>query len=251
MKSDYRILIVEDDLAIADALAMNLRHEGYEYDVFYNGLEVVKAMEVDHRYDLAILDIMLPGLDGFELFEYMKGYNIPVIYMTAKTDSASEIKGLRDGAEDYIVKPFEMMTLLVRMEKVLARFHKMQDIYRIGNLKIDVANKKVTRDGRGCKGGKGCIDENEYGEVSEIKLTPIEFQVLEILVKYQNRTISRDTLLNEIWGDTYYGDTRTVDVRISQLRKKLDLNEEIRTISKVGYRLEIKGNRLDRGENRV
>ncbi len=238
MNSNYRILIVEDDLAIADALAMNLKYAGYEYNVFHNGLEVVKAMELDHAYDLAILDIMLPGLDGFELFEHMKGYNIPVIYMTAKTDSASEIKGLRDGAEDYIVKPFEMMTLLVRMEKVLARFHKMQEIYRIGNLKVDVANKKVTRDGMGCIGG------NECGEASEIKLTPIEFQVLEILVKYQNRTISRDTLLNEVWGDTYYGDTRTVDVRISQLRKKLNLNEEIRTISKVGYRLEIGGNRV-------
>lgn len=238
MKRDYRILIVEDDLAIADALAMNLRHEGYEYEVFHNGLEVVKAMGEDHRYDLAILDIMLPGLDGFELFEYMRRYKIPVIYMTAKTDSASEIKGLRDGAEDYIVKPFEMMTLFVRMEKVLARFHKMQDIYRIGNLEIDVANKKVTRDGRGCIGG------NKYSESGEIKLTPIEFQVLEILVKYQNRTISRDTLLNEVWGEAYYGDTRTVDVRISQLRKKLDLNEEIRTISKVGYRLETRGNHI-------
>ncbi len=224
----YRILVVEDDLAIADALAMNLKHEGYEYRVFYNGLEVAESMEVDHEYDLAILDIMLPGMDGFALFNYMKRYNIPVIYMTAKTDSASEIRGLRDGAEDYVVKPFEMMTLLVRIEKVLARFHMMQEIYQIKNLEIDVMNKTVTR-----------VDDKEGEKInSEIKLTPIEFQVLEILVKYQNRTISRDTLLNEIWGDTYYGDTRTVDVRISQLRKKLNLNEEIRTISKVGYRLQ-------------
>lgn len=216
----YRILIVEDDLAIADALAMHLQHSGYEYQVFYNGLEAMKALAGDHQYELALLDIMLPGMDGFELLEHMEQYHIPIIYMTAKTDSASEIKGLRDGAEDYITKPFEMMTLLVRMEKVLARFHKMQEIYYIGDIQIDVMNKKVERRG------------------VEIKLTPVEFQVLEILVKYKNRTISRDTLLNEVWGETYHGDTRTVDVRISQLRKKLDLNEEIRTISKVGYRLE-------------
>lgn len=216
----HRIIIVEDDLAIADALAMHLQHAGYEFQVFYDGMEAMDALLDDHQYDLALLDIMLPGMNGFELLEHMKQYNIPVIYMTAKTDAASEIKGLRDGAEDYITKPFEIMTLLVRMEKVLARFHTMQDVYYIGDVQVDVVNKKVERLGQ------------------EIKLTPIEFQVLEILVKYKNRTISRDTLLNEVWGESYYGDTRTVDVRISQLRKKLNLNEEIKTISKVGYRLE-------------
>lgn len=216
----HRIIIVEDDLAIADALAMHLQHAGYEFQVFYDGMEAMDALLDDHQYDLALLDIMLPGMNGFELLEHMKQYNIPVIYMTAKTDAASEIKGLRDGAEDYITKPFEIMTLLVRMEKVLARFHTMQDVYYIGDVQVDVVNKKVERLGQ------------------EIKLTPIEFQVLEILVKYKNRTISRDTLLNEVWGESYYGDTRTVDVRISQLRKKLNLNEEIKTISKVGYRLQ-------------
>lgn len=216
----HRIIIVEDDLAIADALAMHLQHAGYEFQVFYDGMEAMDALRNDHQYDLALLDIMLPGMNGFELLEHMKQYNIPVIYMTAKTDAASEIKGLRDGAEDYITKPFEIMTLLVRMEKVLARFHTMQDVYYIGDVQVDVVNKKVERLGQ------------------EIKLTPIEFQVLEILVKYKNRTISRDTLLNEVWGESYYGDTRTVDVRISQLRKKLNLNEEIKTISKVGYRLQ-------------
>ncbi|MFI3208575.1 MAG: response regulator transcription factor [Eubacteriales bacterium] len=219
----YRILIVEDDLAIADALAINLKHSRYKFQVFYNGLEAAQSLETDSGYDLAILDIMLPGLDGFALFKYMKHYSIPVIYITAKTDSESEIKGLLDGAEDYVVKPFKIMTLLVRMEKVLARYHKAQDIYLIGELKVDIMNKIVTR------------------HESEIKLTPIEFQVLEILVKHQNRTISRDTLLNEVWGESYFGDTRTVDVRISQLRKKLNLNDEIKTISKVGYRLEAGG----------
>lgn len=183
----HRILLVEDDLAIADAIATNLKYSNYQYQIFHNGLEAAQSLEVDSQYDLSILDIMLPGLGGFALLKYMKDYSIPVIYITAKTDSDSEIKGLLDGAEDYIVKPFKMMTLLVRMEKVLSRHHKTQDIYLVGELQIDMMNRIVTRHGL------------------EIKLTPIEFQVFEILVKYRNRTISRDTLLDEVWANPIMG----------------------------------------------
>ncbi|NLB41742.1 MAG: response regulator transcription factor, partial [Clostridiales bacterium] len=109
-----KILVVEDDKAISDGIAVNLQYSGYDYRVFANGQEVADSLEVDHSYDVALLDIMLPGIDGFELLRYMKQYNIPVIYITAKDDTASEIKGLRDGAEDYIVKPFDILTLLVR-----------------------------------------------------------------------------------------------------------------------------------------
>ena len=190
--SANRILIVEDNSGIAKTVALNLRYAGYEYMVFDDGRKAAEHLAEDHSFDLALLDIMLPGMDGFELFSYMEKYNIPVIYMTAKTDSESEVRGLRDGAEDYIVKPFEVVTLLVRIEKVLARTGRLNRVYRFRDITLDA----------------------------------------------ENRTVSRDRILNEIWGEDYFGDIRTVDVRIANLRKKLDLSEEIRTISKAGYRLE-------------
>ena len=215
-----RILIVEDDHGISDTVALNLRYVGYECAVFDDGAEAAASLESDHAYDLALLDIMLPGIDGFELFTYMEKYNIPVIYMTAKTDSESEVKGLRDGAEDYIVKPFKVVTLLVRIEKVLKRTGRLNQVYHFGNITVDVENRSVTKD----------------GEI--IELPPLEFDVLTVLIKNKNRTVTREHILNEIWGADYFGDVRTVDVRIANLRKKLGLGDMIRTSSKAGYRLE-------------
>ncbi|MBR2328486.1 MAG: response regulator transcription factor [Clostridia bacterium] len=215
-----RILIVEDDHGISDTVALNLRYVGYECTVFDDGAEAATALENDHAYDLALLDIMLPGIDGFTLFAYMEKYNIPVIYMTAKTDSESEVKGLRDGAEDYIVKPFEVVTLLVRIEKVLKRTGRLNQVYHFGNITVDVENRSVTKDGEA------------------IELPPLEFDVLTVLIKNKNRTVTREHIHNEIWGEDYFGDVRTVDVRIANLRKKLGLGDAIRTISKAGYRLE-------------
>ena len=215
-----RILIVEDDPAIAETVALNLRYVGYEYTLFDDGQKAADYLSKDHSFDLALLDIMLPGIDGFELFSHMEKYNIPVIYMTAKTDSASEVKGLRDGAEDYIVKPFEVVTLLVRIEKVLARTGRLNQVYRYQDITLDTENRTITKAG------------------VEVDLTPLEFDVFSILIKNKNRTVSRDRILNEIWGEDYFGDLRTVDVRVANLRKKLGFTDEIRTISKTGYRLE-------------
>lgn len=215
-----RILIVEDDLCISDTVALNLKYVGYEYMVFDDGGKAAEYLLKDHSFDLALLDIMLPGLDGFELFSHMEKYNIPVIYMTAKTDSESEVRGLRDGAEDYIVKPFEMVTLLVRIEKVLARTGRLNRIYRFQDMILDAQNRTLTKAGE------------------EISLPPLEFDVLSVLMKNKNRTVSRERILNEIWGEDYFGDIRTVDVRVANVRKKLGLSDEIRTISKTGYRLE-------------
>lgn len=131
-----RILIVEDDRAISDAVALHMQFVGYEYNTFDDGKKAADSLAEDHAYDLALLDIMLPGIDGFELFSYMEKYNIPVIYMTAKTDSASEIKGLMDGAEDYIVKPFDMLTLMVRIEKVLRRTGRLNAVYRVRDIEL-------------------------------------------------------------------------------------------------------------------
>lgn len=215
-----RILIVEDDRAIADSVALNLKYVGYEYIVFDDGQKAADYLGTDHAFDLALLDIMLPGLDGFGLFSYMEKYNIPVIYMTAKTDSESEVRGLRDGAEDYVVKPFDMVTLLVRMEKVLQRTGRLNRVYRFLDLVLDAENRTLFKAGE------------------EIILPPLEFDVLTVLMKNKNRTVSRERILNEIWGEDYFGDIRTVDVRVANIRRKLGFTEEIRTISKTGYRLE-------------
>ena len=215
-----RILLVEDDHAIADAVALNLTAVGYEVVAFADGGEAAASLEADHSYDLALLDIMLPGIDGFQLFRLTEQYNIPVIYMTARTDSESEVRGLRGGAEDYIVKPFEIVTLLVRIEKVLARTGRLNQIYRFQDFTLDAENRILTRAGE------------------QIDLQPLEFDVLAVLMKNKNRTVSRERILNEIWGEDYFGDIRTVDVRVANLRKKLGFSDEIRTISKSGYRLE-------------
>ncbi|MDL2238383.1 response regulator transcription factor [Christensenellaceae bacterium OttesenSCG-928-K19] len=218
--SKNRILVVEDDIAIADAITINLQYSGYEYSVFHDGQKAADSLTGDHSYDLALLDIMLPGIDGFALLEYMQKYNIPVIYLTAKSDAASEIKGLRDGAEDYIIKPFAALTLLVRIEKVLERTGKLDKILRVRDITIDLEKHTVTKDGE------------------EIELKPLEFEVLVMLAKHKKRTIPREKMLNEIWGIDFYGGTRTVDVQIANIRKKLDLADVIKTIPKYGYRLE-------------
>lgn len=215
-----RILIVEDDKSLSDGIAVNLQYVGYAYMAFDNGADAAFYLEQDHSFDLALLDIMLPGIDGFALFAYMEQYHIPFIYMTAKTDSASEIKGLRDGAEDYLVKPFDVVTLLVRMEKVLARTGKLNRVLRFSDYTIDTENRTVTHLGK------------------EIALKPLEFDVLVLLARNKNRTVPRERLLNEIWGVDYFGGPRTVDVHIANIRRKLGLTDEIKTISKTGYRLE-------------
>ncbi len=215
-----RILIVEDDHSISDAVTLNLQFVGYDYMAFDDGGKAAAHLEGDHAFDLALLDIMLPGIDGFELFSYTEKYNIPVIYMTAKTDAASEIRGLMDGAEDYIVKPFDMLTLMVRIEKVLKRTGRLNAVYRVRDIEVNSETRVVTKAGRA------------------VELQPLEFDVLLMLLKNKNLTISREQLLLEVWGYDYAGETRAVDVKISNLRKKLGLGDAIRTVSKLGYRLE-------------
>ena len=216
-----RILVVEDETSISDFIAINLQYTGYEYKVLADGNEAAIYLEQDHSFDLALLDVMLPGIDGFELMQYLKRYNIPIIYLTAKTDVSSKILGLRGGAEDYISKPFEVLELLVRIEKVLERMGKLNSVLRIKDITIDLEDHTVICGGH------------------EVSLKPLEFDLLVMLVKYKNRTIPRERLLNEIWGVDFIGGTRTVDVHIAQIRKKLNLYEELKSIPKIGYRLEI------------
>lgn len=215
-----RILIVEDEEAISKMIAMNLKVANYETETFFDGLEAKKGLEKDHAFDLALLDVMVPGMDGFALLEVMKVYKIPVIFLTAKDDVASKIQGLKGGAEDYIVKPFEVLELLVRIEKVLERAGKLRQTVQLADLEISFTERTVRKNGQ------------------EIALKPMEFDLLCVLVKNKNIAISRENLLRMVWGVDYLGETRTVDVHIGQLRKKLELGEQIKTVSKIGYRLE-------------
>ena len=215
-----RILVVEDDTAISELICMNLEVTGYEVVPVLDGNEVEGTLEKEENFDLALLDIMLPGKDGFELLGVMKKYGIPVIYITAKADVNSKIKGLRSGAEDYIVKPFEVLELLVRVEKVLERTGKQKEIIQVKDLEIHLSEHKVTRNGQ------------------TISLKPMEYDLLVLLAKNKNVAFTREQMLNEVWGSNYLGETRTIDVHIGQLRRKLDLSDVIKTIPKIGYRLE-------------
>ena len=141
-----RVLIVEDEIAIAKMIAMNLKVAGYDIVMFQDGKEAAESLESDHAYDIALLDIMVPGMDGLELLPVVKGYGIPVIFLTARDDIGTKVQGLRDGAEDYIVKPFEMLELMVRMEKVLERTKKNSDIIQILDLEINLAEQEWNGD---------------------------------------------------------------------------------------------------------
>ncbi len=215
-----RVLIVEDEVSIAKMIAMNLRVAGYDTTIFHNGKEAAEAIEENHEYEIALLDVMLPGMDGFALFKVVDSYGIPAIFLTARDDIDSKIQGLQGGAEDYIVKPFEILELMVRMEKVLERSKKLSDSIRVLDVEIDLKKRTVHKKG------------------IEIQLKPMEFELLCVLARNKNIAVSREELLKRVWGMDYVGETRTVDVHIGQLRKKLSLSENIKTVSKMGYRLE-------------
>ena len=217
-----KILVIEDDASISELLCMNLNVAGYDAIPVLDGLQAAEMLEKEDCGDiaLALVDVMLPGKDGFALMEDLRKTQIPVIYLTAKDDVISKVHGLKAGAEDYIVKPFEVLELLVRIEKVLQRTGRGREKIQIRDVVIDLKEHSVTKNGE------------------RISLKPMEYELLVTLAKSRNVAFSRDELLNRLWGTDYVGETRTVDVHIGQLRKKLDFYEVIRTISKTGYRLE-------------
>jgi DNA-binding response OmpR family regulator len=215
-----KVLIVEDEVAIAKMISMNLKVADYDTTIFYDGNEAAENLEIKHDYDIAVLDVMLPGKDGFQLLDIMKAYDIPVIFLTARDDIESKLQGLKGGAEDYMVKPFEPLELMVRIDKILERNNKRINVIHVLDMDINLEEHTVRR------GDK------------EIPLKPMEFELLVVLAKNKNVAISREKLLKMVWGIDYMGETRTVDVHIGQLRKKLNLGEHIKTVSKLGYRLE-------------
>lgn len=217
-----KILVIEDERLISDLICMNLESAGYEAEPLYDGAEAEQALRERGAgaADMALVDIMLPEKDGFELLELFKSCGIPVVFLTAKADVTSKVRGLKLGAEDYIVKPFEILELLVRIEKVLERTGKLKPQLVFRDLVVDLRRRKV------CENGV------------EIALKPMEFSLLTVFLKNRNIVLGRDRLLDMVWGSDYYGETRTVDVHVANLRKKLNSCSAIRTVPKAGYLFE-------------
>ena len=214
-----RILIVEDELPIANLIRLSLSKAGYTCDCVYNGGAAADQIAAQ-SYDLILLDVMLPEVDGFTLLEYIRPYEIPVIFLTAKNAVQDRVKGLRLGAEDYIVKPFEPLELLARIEIVLRRFNREQKNLSFRDITVNMEERSVRR-------GSEIID-----------LTPKEYDLLVLFLKHQNVALSRDKILMDVWECSANIETRTVDNHVQRLRKKLGLEDCLKTVFKVGYRLE-------------
>ena len=212
-----KILIVEDDRHINELIRRNLKLAGHECVCCFDGIQA-QEMISERQYDLILLDVMLSGVSGFELISEIQ--DTPVIFVTAKGELKDKLTGLSLGAEDYIVKPFEMLELLARVNVILRRSQK-EEVTRVGGVQINLNKRTVEAEGM------------------EVILTPQEYNLLEVLVQNKNIALSREKLLELAWGYDYEGETKTVDVHIQKLRKKLGLEQEIKTITKLGYRLEV------------
>lgn len=211
------ILIIEDEVLIANLINDSLTNLGYECKCLHDGEAAATELE-NTLYDLILLDVMLPKIDGFELITYINQYQIPVIFITAKADVKDRVRGLRLGAEDYIVKPFDVDELAARVEVVLRRYNKASDIIIVNDLKIDTLSRTVWK--------------GEY----QIELTYKEFELLLLLVRNKNIALYRETIYEKIWNDPFVLDSRTVDLHVQRLRRKLSLEKQIETVFKVGYR---------------
>ncbi|MCC8182775.1 MAG: response regulator transcription factor, partial [Clostridiales bacterium] len=192
----------------------------YQCRCVYDGLAAADLLETDTAFDLILLDIMLPGADGFELMEYIRPLGIPVIFLTAKNAVSDRVKGLRMGAEDYLVKPFEIIELLARVEVVLRRYQKLASTLDVGGLHIDLRSMQVFRDGQ------------------EIALTPKEYELLLLFAQNPGIALYRETIYQRVWGGEYTSTTRTVDLHVQRLRRKVGWERRLVAIPKVGYRLE-------------
>lgn len=211
------ILIVEDEEHIAQMIEATLSLGGYSCEICADGAQAVERIFAG-GYDLVLLDVMLPGLDGFAVKANLPA-GLPVIFVTAKTSLSDKLQGLGLGAEDYIVKPFEVLELLARVEIVLRRGGKSARTFTLDGLRVDLDAHRV------------------FLREEEVPLTPQEYSLLEVLITNRNLALSREKLLNLAWGYDYEGESRTVDAHIQRLRKKLELENRIQTVYKLGYRL--------------
>ena len=215
-----KILIAEDEEPIANLVKVNLNKAGYQCVWAPDGIKAADYMMND-VFDLVLLDIMLPGIDGYELLDYAKKLNIPVIFLTALGSTEHKVKGLRLGADDYLPKPFEIVELLARVEAVLRRYNKTKQIMEIHDIVINETSRSVKR-----------------GE-EEIALTMKEFDLLLLFARNQNIALYRDTIYESVWGGEYGEQSRTVDLHVQRLKKKLKWEDKIVAVYKVGYRLNV------------
>ena len=214
-----RILAVDDERPIAELLRLSLTRAGYECVTAYDGIAAANLIEKE-PFDLILLDIMLPGIDGFELMEYIRSTGIPVIFLTAKNAVSDRVKGLRMGAEDYMVKPFDILELMARVEGVLRRHGKLQTSIQIGDLHINTLSMQVTRG------------------TEEVPLTRKEYELLLLFARNVGVVLSKTTIYERVWGGEYPDNTRTVELHIQRMKKKLGWDEKLRPVYGIGYRLE-------------
>ena len=213
------ILIAEDERPIADLIELTLTGAGYACEQANDG-EKAADLIAEHDYELAVLDIMLPGIDGYELLGYLRSTGTPVIFVTARTTLQDRVRGLNLGADDYLTKPFEPLELVARVESVLRRTGRANVVLRAFGVELDPAAHTVSRDGQ------------------PLHLAPREFELLELLMRNRGLTLYREVLYERLWGDDEAFDTRPLDLCIARLRRKLGWKDEIRTVFRVGYRLE-------------
>lgn len=213
-----KILIAEDEEPIANLIKMNLMKVGYQC-VWVSDGEKAADLMMNEVFDLVLLDIMLPGINGYELMDYAKRLGFPVIFLTALGSTENKVKGLRMGADDYLSKPFEIVELLARVEAVLRRYNKSESVIVIDDVVIDAASRSVKKNGE------------------EVYLTMKEFDLLLLLVRNRNIALYRETIYENVWDGEYMGESRTIDLHIQRLKKKLGWEERITAVYKIGYRL--------------
>ena len=214
-----KILVVEDEKPIANLIDWNLSSCGYQVTTVHDGLAAADLIE-QNSYDLALLDIMLPGADGYELLEQLRPMGTPVIFLTARTRVEDRVHGLRMGADDYLTKPFEIVELMARVESVLRRAGKAEERYEIGDVVVEPRAMRVTKAGK------------------SVTLTHKEYELLLLFVRNRNIALFRDTIYERVWESEFDGDSRTVDLHVQRLRRKLGWQDRLVAIYKVGYRLE-------------
>lgn len=215
-----KILIVDDEKPICDLIDMNLSAAGYSCVAVQDGLAAIDAIE-QGAFDLVLLDIMLPGADGYDVMEYIKPYKVPVIFISAKHEVKDRVKGLKLGADDYLIKPFDVTELLARVEAVLRRYNKADRKLTVGEIEIDIEARRVTRSG------------------NPVPLTSKEFDLLMLFAENRNVALFRENLYEKVWDDEYYANSRTLDLHVQRLRRKLGWEKNLVAVYKVGYRLEI------------
>lgn len=213
------ILAAEDEFYISNLIKISLTQAGYNCTTAEDGEQALRLIEKE-GFDLVLLDIMMPKINGYELLEYIRVYKIPVIFITAKSSVSDKVKGLKQGAEDYITKPFDTSELLARIEVVLRRFNKNISTLTVDDIEVDLNSRTVRKNG------------------AVINLTLKEYELLVLFLRNKNIALYRETIYERVWHESFMGDTRTVDLHVQRLRKKMHLENRIVSVYKVGYRYE-------------